>query len=76
MDVGLSGLRDIRIREEDYLLFILRDVPGRCVHLLGIVIKVDVSFIGCIGSKLIFWVFKRRWSCLSAYTTTEINDLR
>ena len=60
MDVGLSRLRHIGIWIEDYLLFVLRDVPGRCVQLLGIVIKVDMSFVGCVGSMLIFWVFERR----------------
>jgi hypothetical protein len=58
-NIGLSRLRDIRIGKEYYLLFVLRDVPRRCVHLLGIVIKVDMLFSGCIGGMLVFWVFKR-----------------
>jgi hypothetical protein len=59
MDVGLSRLGHIRIGMEVHLLFVLRDVPGRCAHLLGIVIEVDMSFIGCVGGMLIFWVLKR-----------------
>ena len=59
MDVGLSGLRHIGIWKEDYLLFVLRDVPGWCVQLLGVVIKMHMSFVGCVGSMLIFWIFER-----------------
>jgi len=59
MDAGLSRLGDVRIGKEDHLLCILRDVSGRCTQLLGVVIKVDMCFIGGIGSMLIFWFFER-----------------
>jgi hypothetical protein len=57
--VRLSRLGDIRIGEEYYLLFILRDISGRYPHCLGVVTKLNMSFIGCIGSLLIFRVFER-----------------